>query len=77
MNLRNEAERIADNIACASQVDWASDKHRELAIINIEDGLRRVSGAGETYCTKCNGIGTVYTSPPEICERCGGKGAQP
>lgn len=39
--LREQAELIADNIECASQVRWSSDSHREDAVRNIEDGVRR------------------------------------
>ena len=41
--------------------------------------LQRVL-SGETYCTKCNGLGHVpdfKLGHMETCERCGGTGAQP
>lgn len=38
--LRAAAEKIADNIECASQVHWQSDSHRDDAIRNIEAGLK-------------------------------------
>ena len=36
-----EAELIDDNIACASQVDWSSESHREDAVRNIKVGISK------------------------------------
>lgn len=41
MRFEKEAELIADNIACATQIDWLSSNHRETAVENIRQGLER------------------------------------
>lgn len=41
MRFEKEAELIADNIACANQVDWMSSNHKETAIENIRQGFER------------------------------------
>lgn len=41
MMFEKEAELVADNIACATQVDWMSENHRETAVENIRQGFDR------------------------------------
>lgn len=41
MMFEKEAELVADNIACANQVNWMSANHRETAVENIRQGFDR------------------------------------